>query len=144
MKHYETFIKGPIPPLLVADIIQQHSISKGIGAHSIFLGQVRNDQIDAKSVMSIDYTAYEKMALEVIEKIKSEIGKKYSVDTVLIHHSLGDVPAGELCLLVFTAGRHRKAAIEACEAAVERMKAELPVWGQEVFEDLTSQWKVNT
>jgi molybdopterin synthase catalytic subunit len=44
---------------------------------------------------------------------------------------------------VFTSAAHRKAAIDACEETVERLKAELPVWGKEIFEDETYQWKVN-
>jgi molybdopterin synthase catalytic subunit len=144
MKSYDTFIQGPIPPILLADIVQSQSASKGIGAHAIFLGQVRNDEIDEKTVMSIDYSVYEKMAVSIIERIKKELVEKYSLCSISIHHSLGNVPAGELCLFVFTSGRHRKAAIEACQAAVERVKSEVPVWGEEIFEDQTSKWKVNT
>jgi molybdopterin synthase catalytic subunit len=144
MKSYETFIQGPIPPILVADVVQSQSSRKGVGAHSIFLGQVRNDEIDGKTVISIDYSIYEKMALQIIENIKAEMSEKYLLDSISIHHSLGNVPVGELCLLVFTAGRHRKAAIEACQDTVERIKIEVPVWGQEIFEDQTSKWKVNT
>jgi molybdopterin synthase catalytic subunit len=53
------------------------------------------------------------------------------------------VVAGEICLFVFTSGAHRKEAIDACEETVERLKAELPIWGKELFEDETHQWKVN-
>jgi molybdopterin synthase catalytic subunit len=53
------------------------------------------------------------------------------------------VKVGEISLFVFASSPHRKAAIEACEEAVERMKAELPVWGKEIFEDKTYTWKQN-
>ena len=35
---------------------------RNIGAHSIFLGQIRADEIDGKTVSAIDYSAYEEMA----------------------------------------------------------------------------------
>ena len=47
-----------------------------------------------------------------------------------IYHSLGKVKAGEICLFVFTSSSHRKAAIDACEEVVERVKKELPIWGR--------------
>jgi molybdopterin synthase catalytic subunit len=61
-----------------------------------------------------------------------------------VYHSLGPVKAGEISLFVFTSSPHRKAAIDACEEVVERIKKELPVWGREVFEDASFQWKKNT
>lgn len=60
-----------------------------------------------------------------------------------VYHSLGRVAVGEISLFVFTSSKHRKAAIAACEETVERLKAELPVWGKEVFEDDSYQWKEN-
>jgi molybdopterin synthase catalytic subunit len=60
-----------------------------------------------------------------------------------IYHSLGVVKAGEICLFVFTSSAHRKEAIDACEEVVNRIKAELPVWGKEIFENETHQWKQN-
>ena len=60
-----------------------------------------------------------------------------------VYHSLGIVAAGQICLFVFTSSAHRKAAIAACEEVVERIKAELPIWGKELFEDHTHQWKEN-
>jgi molybdopterin synthase catalytic subunit len=119
------FVQGPVTAAFIADSIQKHSTKTEIGAHSIFLGQVRNDVIDDKMVAAIDYTTYEEMALEHI------------------YHSLGIVKAGEISLFVFTSSKHRKAAIEACEEVVERIKKELPVWGKEVFEDASYQWKEN-
>jgi molybdopterin synthase catalytic subunit len=60
-----------------------------------------------------------------------------------VYHSLGKIKCGEVCLFVFTSAPHRKAAIDACSEAVERLKAELPIWGKEIFEDDSFQWKIN-
>jgi molybdopterin synthase catalytic subunit len=137
------FTPGAIPATFIAESIQKHNTQTIIGAHSIFLGQVRRDVIEDKTVAAIDYTAYEDMALEKMHKIREAIFAKYSLICMHVHHSLGRVAAGEICLFVFTSSRHRKAAIDACEEIVERIKAELPIWGKELFEDESYQWKVN-
>jgi len=137
------FVKGSIDPAFIAESIQKHSTQTSIGAHSIFLGQVRADRIDEKELKAIDYSAYEEMALEKMYDIREAIFQKYALTCMHVYHSLGRVPAGEICLFVFTSSKHRKAAIDACEEMVERIKSELPIWGKEVFEDESYQWKVN-
>lgn len=138
------FVQGPVTAAFIADSIQKHSIQTNIGAHSIFLGQVRADKTEGKEVVCIDYTAYEEMALEKMHSIRQEIFAKYDLTCMHVYHSLGKVNAGEISLFVFTSSAHRKAAIAACEETVERIKAELPVWGKELFADETHQWKQNT
>jgi len=137
------FVQGPVSPIFIAESIQKHSSKTDIGGHSIFLGQVRADSIEGKKVIAIDYTAYEELALEKMHVIREAIFAKYPLSCMHVYHSLGKVVAGEICLFVFTSGAHRKEAIEACEETVERLKAELPIWGKELFEDETHQWKVN-
>jgi molybdopterin synthase catalytic subunit len=137
------FHPGPISSSFIADSIQKHSMKTEIGGHSIFLGQVRSDLIEGKQVTSIDYTANVDMALEKMHEIREAIIEKYDLTCMHVHHSLGKVSAGEICLFVFTSSKHRKAAIDACEETVERIKSELPIWGKELFEDESYQWKVN-
>jgi len=137
------FVNGAITAAFIGDSIQRHSSKTGIGGHSIFLGQVRADVIDNKKVAAIVYTAYEEMANEKMRLIREAIFEKYQLTCMHVHHSLGKIAAGEICLFVFTSAPHRKAAIAACEETVERVKAELPVWGKEIMEDETYQWKIN-
>ena len=135
------FVQGAITASFIADSIQKHSSKTEIGGHSIFLGQVRADSIDNKKVASIEYTTYEEMALEKMHTIREDIFAKYDLVCMHVYHSLGKVAAGEISLFVFTSSAHRKAAIDACEEIVERIKTELPVWGKELFEDETYRWK---
>ena len=137
------FQQGAISAEKIAASIQNHSTKTDIGAHSIFLGQVRADENQGSRVRAIEYTAYEEMALEKAHEIREEIFQKYPLSCMHIHHSLGEVKAGEICLFVFTSSKHRKSAIEACEELVERIKKELPIWGKELLESEQEQWKVN-
>jgi len=137
------FVQGPISPDFIADSISKHSTKTGIGAHNIFLGQVRQDDISGQLVEGIEYTAYQEMALEKMIEIREDLFKKYELTCMHVYHSLGYVKAGEICLFVFTSSIRRKAAIAACEELVESIKAELPVWGKEIFEGEGHQWKQN-
>ena len=137
------FTQGAIAPSFITDSIQKHSTKTNIGGHSIFMGQVRADEIDGRKVAAIEYTTYEEMALEKMHVIREDIFAKYPLVCMHVHHSLGRIAAGEICLFVFTSSTHRKAAIDACQECVERIKAELPIWGKELFEDESYQWKVN-
>jgi molybdopterin synthase catalytic subunit len=137
------FVQGAILPTFIADSIAKHQSKTNIGGHNIFLGQVRADTIESKQVIAITYTAYEEMALEKMDEIREAIFEKYDLVCMHIYHSLGNVAVGEICLFVFTSSKHRKMAIDACTETVERIKAELPVWGKEIFDNETHQWKQN-
>lgn len=138
------FVDGAISSEKIAKSIQNHSSKTNIGAHSIFLGQVRADEKDGSVVRAIEYTAYEEMALQKAFEIREAIFEKYNLTCMHIYHSLGEVKTGEICLFVFTSSKHRKMAIDACEELVERIKNELPVWGKELLENSDENWKVNT
>jgi molybdopterin synthase catalytic subunit len=138
------FVQGAISAAFIAEQIQKHSTQTGIGAHDIFLGQVRADVIDEKVITAIEYTTYEAMALEKMQEIREAIFSKYELSCMHVYHSLGKVKAGEISLFVFTSSKHRRPAIEACSEVVERLKKELPVWGKEIFKDETYTWKQNT
>ncbi|OWY16331.1 molybdenum cofactor biosynthesis protein MoaE [Sphingobacteriales bacterium UPWRP_1] len=143
-KPKKVFVEGAISPQFIADSIAKHSSRTDIGAHSLFLGQVRADVIDQKQVTAIDYTAYTDMAEQILFTIREDTFAKYALTCMHIYHSLGRVLAGQISLFVFTSSVHRQAAVNACEELVERIKAEVPVWGKEIFDDNTTQWKKNT
>ncbi len=137
------FTAGAIPASFIAESIQKHSTQTAIGGHSIFLGQVRADKTEHGIVSAIEYTAFEEMAIEKMHLIREDTFAKYPLTCMHVYHSLGTVATGEICLFVFTSSAHRKAAIDACNETVERLKAELPVWGKEIIDGDFHQWKVN-
>src|ERR1700748_1892781 len=136
-KPVNIFVPGSVTASFIGESIHKHSSKTNIGAHSIFLGQVRADVIEGKTVSAIEYTAHESMALQVMHSIREEVFEKWQLTCMHVYHSLGTVAAGEISFFVFASAPHRKAAMEACREVVERVKAELPVWGQEIFADDT-------
>lgn len=143
MTYKNVFITGPISPEKIAESIAHHQVKTNIGAHDIFLGQVRADKTEGKTVQAIDYTAYEEMALKTFHDIREAAFEKFDLTCMHIYHSLGKVNAGEICLFVFTSSAHRAEAMDACRYLVEEIKAKAPVFGKEIFEDQSHQWKVN-
>ncbi|MEZ4761121.1 MAG: molybdenum cofactor biosynthesis protein MoaE [Flavobacteriales bacterium] len=141
----DIFVDGPIDPQFVATSLAKHATRLDIGAHELFLGQVRADDKDGLAVEAIDYTAYRDMALERMTDIREEAFAKWPSMTCLhVHHSLGRIPAGQLCFFVFASAPHRQAAREAVAWVVDRIKADLPIFGREVLSDSTHVWKRNS
>jgi molybdopterin synthase catalytic subunit len=138
------FREGAIPADFIGTSIAAHQSKTDIGAHNIFLGQVRADSINGKKVIAIEYTTYTEMALEKMHELREMIISRYALNCMHVYHSLGRVAAGEISLFVFTSAPHRKAAIDACTELVELIKKELPVWGKEILEDEGHQWKINS
>jgi molybdopterin synthase catalytic subunit len=142
-KPKNVFVEAAIPPEKIATSIAHHQVKTNIGAHDIFLGQVRADEIDGKTVTAIEYSAYEEMADQTIHEIREAAFEKFDLTCMHIYHSLGRVKAGEICLFVFTSSAHRKECFEATRFIVEEIKAKAPIFGKEVFEDETHVWKEN-
>lgn len=138
-----SLVQGAIKPEKIAHSIAQHQSKKNIGAHNIFLGQVRSDKIQGKSVLAIEYTAYEAMAEQEFYNIREIAFQKFDLTCLHIYHSIGTVKAGEICLFVFVSSTHRKMAFDACSFIVEEIKIKIPVFGKEIFEDQSFQWKTN-
>lgn len=137
-------VNGAIAPDMVSKSIASHNEKLYIGAHSIFLGQVRDDVIEGKKVIAIDYTCYTEMADKQFRKIKDHIFDKYD-DLACMHvkHSFGKVNAGEISLFVFVSSGHRVQAIKACEETVNLIKNKVSIWGKEIFNDDSYVWKEN-
>ena len=143
-KPKNVFKQGAISSEFIADSIAKHQTKTSIGAHNIFLGQVRADEIDGNTVSAIEYTAYEDMANEKFHEIREATFEKFNLTCMHIYHSLGNVKSGEICMFVFASSPRRKEVFKAIEFVVEEIKANVPVFGKEIFEDESHQWKVNS
>jgi molybdopterin synthase catalytic subunit len=143
-KKKNVFIEGPISSEFIAQSIAKHSSQTNIGAHAIFLGQVRQDNMGDAAVVGIEYSSYPEMADEIFHQMREETFAKFPLTCMHIYHSLGLVKAGEISLFVFTSAIHRREALDACDWIVERIKKEAPVWGKEILDNHTYSWKTNS
>ncbi|RXG23355.1 molybdenum cofactor biosynthesis protein MoaE [Leeuwenhoekiella aequorea] len=140
----KVFIEGPVSSDFIAQSIAKHQIKTSIGAHNIFLGQVRADVIDDKKVAAIEYTCYEALANEKLHEIREEAFEKFDLICMHIYHSIGTIKSGEVCFFVFVSSKRRKEVYAATEWIVNAVKDRTPIFGKELFEDNSHQWKVNS
>ena len=144
VKKKKVFLEGAIDPGFIGESIAKHQSRTDIGAHDIFLGQVRMDPIGEQKVVAIEYTAYEELAEKELHLIREATFEKYKLSCMHIYHSLGRVDAGEICLFVFVSSPRRKDAFEASRYIVEEIKAKVPIFGKEILSDESHRWKENT
>ena len=137
------FIDGPISPEFISDSISKHQSKHNIGAHNIFLGQVRADIISDQNVKSIEYSAYEDMANKKVNEIREDAFKKFDLTCLHTYHSLGNIKVGEISFFVFVSSVRRSEVYEATQYLVDRVKNEVPIFGKEIFENQKFQWKEN-
>ncbi|MFT6983469.1 MAG: molybdopterin synthase catalytic subunit [Crocinitomicaceae bacterium] len=137
------FKEGAISSDFIGASIAHHQVKTNIGAHQIFLGQVRADSIDGKEVTAIEYSAHEEMANKAFHDIREATFEKFDLTCMHIYHSLGIVKTGEICLFAFVSSKHRKEVQRAIEYLVEEIKEKVPVFGKELFEDGSFVHKVN-
>ena len=108
------------------------------GAVVTFLGTTRNN-FQGKRVLTLEYEAFEEMALKKMEQIRKELQAEFKIEDIAISHRVGAVPIGQISLVVAVASPHRKEAFLACHKAVDRVKEIVPIWKKEIFEE-GSRW----
>ncbi len=129
------FINGRIDFEFITSQISNHKSKKDIGAHTVFLGQVRSDKINGANVAKIIYTAYKEMAEKELNKIRESVINKYELKCLHIYHSLGEINAGEVAFFVFGSASHRDNIFDSIKEAVELVKSNVPIWKKEIVEN---------
>jgi len=85
-----------------------------------------------RDVEKLEYEAYTEMASERIASILAEVLAESGALAIAAEHRTGTVPLGEPSVIVAASSAHRPEAFEAARAAIDRIKAEAPIWKQEV------------
>jgi MoaE-MoaD fusion protein len=104
------------------------------GAVVTFEGIVR-DHSHGRKTLYLEYTAYEPMAIRTMEQIGHEIRHKFPIDHLGMIHRVGRLEIGETSVAIIVSSAHRRAAFEACQYAIGRLKQIVPIWKKEYFED---------
>jgi len=139
-KTYKYFVNSPISSKIIDRLVSDNQSNLGLGAQSIFLGQVRADKNDKSRVRSIQYSAYVEMAEKEIEKIKETVIKKFDLSNINIFHSIGEVKTGEISVLVLVSSAHREECFESLKFIVNEIKTKVPIWKKEIYEDGSYRW----
>jgi molybdopterin synthase catalytic subunit len=126
----------PLDPAAVARSIADPAC----GAVVLFAGTVR-DSHRGRPVERITYSAYRAMADARLREIAGRLERRYPGTHVAIVHRLGELPVGEASVVIAVASPHREAAYAASREALERLKAEVPIWKREHYAGGESSWR---
>jgi molybdopterin converting factor subunit 1 len=94
------------------------------GAIVIFQGGTRE-------VERLEYEAYVEMAERQIERILADCISEHALLAAAVEHRVGEVPLGEPSVVVAVSAAHRDEAFAGARAAIDRIKAEAPIWKRE-------------
>ncbi|MBP3952984.1 molybdenum cofactor biosynthesis protein MoaE [Bacillus suaedae] len=122
-------------PLLVEELVEKVT-RRDCGAISTFIGTVR-ELTHGKKTLKLEYQAYEPMAVKMLIHIGQEVQEKWPQSTIAISHRVGMLQISDIAVIIAVSTPHRKAAYEANEYAMERIKEIVPIWKKEYWEDGT-------
>jgi molybdopterin synthase catalytic subunit len=114
--------------VVVAEVADERA-----GAVATFTGTVRRESRD-RTVNYLEYEAYAEMAEAVIAQLAADLGGRYDLCAVAIHHRIGRVEIGEASVMIAVSAPHRRDALGACKDAIDTLKETVPLWKKEVYE----------
>lgn len=115
--------------------LEQRLITGAAGAVVTFDGVVR-DNTKGRRVVTLQYEAYEPMAVKEMRRVGEEIREQWpDVDRIGIIHRFGELKISESSVVIVITSPHRRVAFEACRYAIDRVKQTVPIWKKEIFED---------
>jgi molybdopterin converting factor subunit 1 len=121
------------PERLSLEALAAWVASPAAGAVVVFQGVTRE-------VSSLDYEAYSEMAEPRIEAILQECVERHGLEAAAAEHRTGSVSLGEASVIVAVSAGHREEAFAGACDAIDRIKAEAPIWKREVESDGTARW----
>ncbi|KAJ4792281.1 Molybdopterin synthase catalytic subunit [Rhynchospora pubera] len=127
-------------PIDIARLVN-HVRDPAAGAIATFEGTTR-DTFDGRRVVELRYEAYEPMAIKRLAATCAAAREKWQLIRLAVSHRLGVVPVGEASVFVAASAVHRADAMEACRYVIDEIKAGVPIWKKEVYED-GEVWKEN-
>ncbi|MEX5303688.1 molybdenum cofactor biosynthesis protein MoaE [Kocuria sabuli] len=108
------------------------------GAVVSFSGVIR-DHDGGRSVTSLDYTCHPG-AGAAIEQVARSVADEFPGVRIWAAHRVGHLGIGDSALEAAVGAAHRKLAFAACDALVDRIKTEVPIWKEQLFADGSTEW----
>jgi molybdopterin synthase catalytic subunit len=132
-------VRAPIDPARLDAAVRDDLF----GAVVTFLGIVRERADDGRSVLGLEYEAYEAMALAEFEQVAGEAYGRFGDVRLAIVHRVGRLNVGEIAVAVVAGSPHRGTAFDACEYAIDEVKSRAAIWKKELYADGDGRWKSN-
>jgi molybdopterin synthase catalytic subunit len=103
------------------------------GAIATFQGTVRR-QSRGRTVVALEYEAYEGMAEKVMAEIADAVKERYELCEVAITHRVGRCEIGDVSVAIAVSAPHRQDALTACRDLIDELKERVPLWKKELYE----------
>jgi len=101
------------------------------GAVVSFTGIARPQTRDGSGVKRIFLDHHPRLTQRSLEDIAADATARFEVDTIAVAHRFGEVLPGETIVFVAAAARHRRAAFEAADYLMDRLKTDAVFWKRE-------------
>ncbi len=124
-------------PLSVDDVLAAVG-DPAVGGICLFVGTVR-DVDHGKSVTKLDYTAHPSVS-DVLREVAGEVASTYPVNALAAVHRVGELKVGDVAVVVAAAAPHRAEAFDACRRLIDELKARVPIWKHQLFDDGDVEW----
>ena len=108
------------------------------GGLTLFVGRVR-DHDHGQGVVGLEYSAHPS-ALERLREVCERVAATHQVHGVAAVHRIGTLDIGDLAVVVATTAAHRGDAFAASRDLIDTLKAEVPIWKHQRFDDGTDEW----
>jgi molybdopterin synthase catalytic subunit len=108
------------------------------GGIALFAGAVRDSDHD-RGVSGLSYSAHPSAADE-LRRVAEVIAEKYPVIGIAAVHRVGDLAIGDLAVVLAVSCPHRAEAFDACRDLIDILKASVPIWKHQRFDDGTAEW----
>ena len=124
-------------PLDVQEVLDA-LVDPAAGGIDVFVGNVRDHDRDL-GVTGLEYSAHP-TALERLLEVAQKTASEYDVLAVAAVHRVGRLEIGDAAVVVATAAAHRDEAFTATRALIDELKATVPIWKHQLFDDGTDEW----
>jgi molybdopterin synthase catalytic subunit len=105
------------------------------GAIVSFTGLARAAS-DGQTVQTLELDAYPGFTEAAIEAMTDQARERFAVKDLLIVHRHGPIVPGEAIVFVAAAAEHRRAAFDAADFLMDKLKTEAPFWKKEIGPDV--------
>ena len=122
-----------------AELAEFTSRLAGEGAVVSFVGIARARSSSGEQVAGLVLDSHPRLTLRSIEEIATTAEERFDISSLRIVHRRGAVAPGETIVFVAAASAHRRAAFEAADYMMDRLKTDAVFWKREVT-DSGSRW----
>ena len=126
---------------LSVDALLALAADRTAGGTAVFIGTVRDHTPEAPGavVTGLEYESHPE-ALSRLREVAEKVAADHAVIALAAEHRVGPLAVGDAAVVVVASAAHRAEAFDACRALIDTLKAEVPIWKREGFEDGSHTW----